>query len=429
MKTIIKLILLVFVSNKIFLGNNENNAKFKDIILQNSEQSLANQAKIYADDIVEIVNNITGNIMEYFQIKINDELYNISSTKAYPHFINTLSKKSYVHFITEVEKYLTKFFSNFKEYNYSNIIEYMIEEQKNFIKVFCETKYKEKIEKIFNRTKVDLQNMNLSDVRNNLYKFANKTNNLDVEKMVYSIKRLIDDFKRQYKNYDDSSKLRLEAEINNEIGFFKTQYRYGISYVNHIIKSNIELFKIYVNNGKFLDDIEKNLVLFYEEVLPILQEIEADKIISIIKYILSTVNRVLKSKTMSEIKVLIRKIIIDNKTEYILDELLLKIYDVIETILNMKFFEEQNVEKICNKLTEILNWAVENLKKIKTFDDLKNEFYNNYEDVFKNIKEYDIHHVFDINAKYARRILVFVVNYIRLGFSFFINTYKTIDSI
>ena len=70
MKTIIKLILLVFVSNRIFLGNNENNAKFKDIILQNSEQSLANQAKLYVDDIVDIVNNITGNIMEYFQIKI-----------------------------------------------------------------------------------------------------------------------------------------------------------------------------------------------------------------------------------------------------------------------------------------------------------------------------------------------------------------------
>ena len=83
MKTIILLIFIVFVSNKIFLENKINNPKIEDLILQQSEQSLANQAKLYVDDIVDIVNNITGNIMEYFQIKINDELYTILNTKAF----------------------------------------------------------------------------------------------------------------------------------------------------------------------------------------------------------------------------------------------------------------------------------------------------------------------------------------------------------
>ena len=69
MKKIISLILIVFVSNKIFLENNINNEKFLDINLQQSGQNLPNQLKIYAEDIINIVNNITSNIMEFFQKK------------------------------------------------------------------------------------------------------------------------------------------------------------------------------------------------------------------------------------------------------------------------------------------------------------------------------------------------------------------------
>ena len=131
---------------------------------------------------------------------------------------------------------------------------------------------------------------------------------------------------------------------------------------------------------------------------------------------------------MKEIKQLIKKIVVENKSEYLLDEFLLKIYDVIETILNMKFFEDQNAGKIYNKLTEILNWAVKYLKTIDSFEKLQLEFNKNVMEVVNIIKEYDAHYVIDINTRYARRIVTIVLNYGKMAMKIISYVLKYFDS-
>jgi hypothetical protein len=131
---------------------------------------------------------------------------------------------------------------------------------------------------------------------------------------------------------------------------------------------------------------------------------------------------------MKGIKQLIKKIVVENKSEYLLDEFLLKIYDVIETILNMKFFEDQNAGKIYNKLTEILNWAVEYLKTIDSFEKLQLEFNKNVMEVVNIIKEYDAHYVIDINTRYARRIVTIVLNYGKMAMKIISYVLKYFDS-
>ena len=205
--------------------------------------------------------------------------------------------------------------------------------------------------------------------------------------------------------------------------------RYGISYVNHMIKSYIELFKIYFRSEKMLENIEDGLESFYNNVFPILKKIEVEKVISVIKYFFSTIDKTLKSGAMKGIKQLIKKIVVENKSEYLLDEFLLKVYDVIETILNMKFFEEQNVEKISNKLTEILNWAYSYVSKINSYLDFKREFYNNIQDIIKMITEYDTHYVIDINTRYVRRLFSIGIDYAKLGVKIGYDILKTFNLI
>ena len=429
MKAIILLIFIVFVSNKIFLENKINNPKIEDIILQQSEQSLANQAKLYVDDIVDIVNNITGNIMEYFQIKINDELYTILNTKAYPHFINTLSKKSYGNLLTEVDTYLTKFFNYIKDYNYYNVIDFVVNEIKNFKEFANKTVFNTEIEHIIRHIRYEIQRLDLDEIRYNLNRTAYEVNNINVKKIIDSLKRSIEYMKRDYQERSDESRIKLEAGTYYEIGKFKAEMRYGISYVNHMIKSYIESYKIYFRSEKMLENIEDGLESFYNNAFPILKKIEVEKVISVLKYFFSTIDKTLKSNTMNEIKELIRKIIVDNKSEYLLDEFLLKVYDVIETILNMKFFEEQNVEKISNKLTEILNWAYSYVSKINSYLDFKREFYNNIQDIIKMITEYDTHYVIDINTRYVRRLFSIGIDYAKLGVKIGYDILKTFNLI
>ena len=131
---------------------------------------------------------------------------------------------------------------------------------------------------------------------------------------------------------------------------------------------------------------------------------------------------------MKEIKQLIKKIVVENKSEYLLDEFLLKIYDVIETILNMKFFEDQKDGKLYDKLTEILNWAVKYLKTIDSIEKLQNEFNKNVMEVVNIIKEYDAHYVIDINTRYARRIVTIVLNYGKMAMKIISYVLKYFDS-
>ena len=432
MKAIILLIFIVFVSNKIFLENKINNPKIEDLILQQSEQSLANQAKLYVDDIVDIVNNITGNIMEYFQIKINDELYTTLNTKAYPHFINTLSKKSFGNLLTEVDTYLTKFFNYIKDYNYSNIIDFVVNEIKNFKEFANKTEFNSVIEDIIEDVRKGIQGLDLDDIRYNVNKTVNEIkNDINAKEIIASLKRSIEYMKRDYQERSDESRIRLEAGTYYDIGKFKSEFRYGISYYNHIIKSYIEAYKIYLRSEKMLENIDYELESFYNNtlIIPVLQKIEVEKVISVLKYFFSTIDKILKSNTMNEIKELIRKIIVDNKSEYLLDEFLLKVYDVIETILNMKFFEEQNIEKISNKLTEILNWALSYINKINSLNDLKTEFHANIQDIIKMITEYDTHYVIDINTRYVRRLLSIGIDYAKLGIKIGYDILKTLNSI
>ena len=432
MKAIILLIFIVFVSNKIFLENKINNPKIEDLILQQSEQSLANQAKLYVDDIVDIVNNITGNIMEYFQIKINDELYTTLNTKAYPHFINTLSKKSFGNLLTEVDTYLTKFFNYIKDYNYSNIIDFVVNEIKNFKEFANKTEFNSVIEDIIEDVRKGIQGLDLDDIRYNVNKTVNEIkNDINAKEIIASLKRSIEYMKRDYQERSDESRIRLEAGTYYDIGKFKSEFRYGISYYNHIIKSYIEAYKIYLRSEKMLENIDYELESFYNNtlIIPVLQKIEVEKVISVLKYFFSTIDKILKSNTMNEIKELIRKIIVDNKSEYLLDEFLLKVYDVIETILNMKFFEEQNIEKISNKLTEILNWALSYINKINSLNDLKTVFHANIQDIIKMITEYDTHYVIDINTRYVRRLLSIGIDYAKLGIKIGYDILKTLNSI
>ena len=432
MKKIISLILIVFVSNKIFLENNINNEKFLDINLQQSGQNLPNQLKIYAEDIINIVNNITSNIMDFFQKKINDELYTILNTKAYPYFINILQQKSYNNFITALGNYLTNFLNNIKEYNYTNITEFIVSEViTNFTQFVNDTKFNPQIEKIIEGIKKSIKEWDVEEIRKELNNKLNKLNNINVSYMVDDIKTHYDYKIKHYKERDERSKIRMIAE-NYAIPFFaKTECRRSISEINNNIKSEIESFKVYINSENFLKDIsgiDRFLSELFNKTLPILKEIEGEKVISVLKFFFSTIDNTLKSKAMKEIKQLIKKIVVENKSEYLLDEFLLKIYDVIETILNMKFFEDQNAGKIYNKLTEILNWAVEYLKTIDSFEKLQLEFNKNVMEVVNIIKEYDAHYVIDINTRYARRIVTIVLNYGKMAMKIISYVLKYFDS-
>ena len=94
----------------------------------------------------------------------------------------------------------------------------------------------------------------------------------------------------------------------------------------------------------------------------------------------------------------------------------------------MKFFEDQNAGKIYNKLTEILNWAVEYLKTIDSFEKLQFEFNKNVLEVVNIIKEYDAHYVIDINTRYARRIVTIVLNYGKIAMKIISYILKYFDS-
>ena len=413
MKKIISLILIVFVSNKIFLENNINNEKFLDINLQQSGQNLPNQLKIYAEDIINIVNNITSNIMEFFQVKINDEFYTILNTKAYPHFINILQQKSFNNFITALGNYVTNLLNNIKEYNYTDVIEFIVSEVNNFKEFVKKTEFKPEIEDIIKKIKREINELDVNEIRRSLTENLNQLNNINVSKIVDNLKRSAENSIKDYKMINEKYKIERIAEFFASIFIAKKVSRGSISYINHIIKSNIESFKVYINSEDFLKDtseIDTFLSEFYNYTLPILQKIEGEKVKLVLQYFFSTFNETLKSNAMNGIKHLIKKIVVENKSEYLLDEFLLKIYDVIETILNMKFFEDQNAGKIYNKLTEILNWAVEYLKTIDSFEKLQLEFNKNVMEVVNIIKEYDAHYVIDINTRYARRIVTIVLN-------------------
>ncbi len=431
MKKIISLILIVFVSNKIFLENNINNEKFLDINLQQSGQNLPNQLKIYAEDIINIVNNITSNIMDFFQKKINDELYTILNTKAYPYFINILQQKSYNNFITALGNYFTNFLNGFKEYNYNDITEFIVSEVTNFKEFVNKTVFKDEIEVIIKEIKTNIKEWDIEEIRKSVNKELNEFKNINVSKIVDEWKEIAEDEIKRYKNQPEIFKIQKIAGYFAFPFFAKKECRPTISEINHNIKSYIESFKYYINSEDFLKEnsrINEFLSEFFNKTLPILKEIEGEKVISVLKYFFSTIDKTLKSDAMKGIKQLIKKIVVENKSEYLLDEFLLKIYDVIETILNMKFFEDQNAGKIYNKLTEILNWAVEYLKTIDSFEKLQLEFNKNVLEVVNIIKEYDAHYVIDINTRYARRIVTIVLNYGKIAMKIISYVLKNFDS-
>ena len=134
--------------------------------------------------------------MEYFQIKINDELYTILNTKSYPHFTNTLSTKQYSYFLSEIEKYLEKYNKYLIEFKYDNIVKFLVEEANNFKKFVNITVFSSEIEELLKNIKSTIEDWNLESFQEDLnYHFEKEKplfNNIDI--FIKLIKSHIDDF-------------------------------------------------------------------------------------------------------------------------------------------------------------------------------------------------------------------------------------------
>ena len=110
MKKIISILLIVLVSNNIFLEN----INFKKTVILQSNGNIINQGIKYLNEVLEILHGIEKKIVEY-TLKKNDEIIKTFKEKALLYFNNTISKKSSSEYKSDIKNYISQIIKEIKK--------------------------------------------------------------------------------------------------------------------------------------------------------------------------------------------------------------------------------------------------------------------------------------------------------------------------
>ena len=404
MKKIISILLIVLVSNNIFLEN----INFKKTVILQSNGNVIDQGIKYLNEVLEILHGIEKKIVEY-TLKKNDEIIKTFKEKALLYFNNTISKKSSSEYKSDIKNYISQIIKEIK----NNIEKYpkMFEEEKTkYINHIKEIKFSNST---IQKNYIELINSfseNIDDLLQNINRDINDFLHFDEDERIdETIKNI------ESKRYEKHELKELMIENLIYLNSKKAEIRRNIIHSFAYIKSKIEENKL--EYGVFQQDLEEyerkwDLEEKYE-FITFLSNMEPSKIIEIFKYTIETIKNIFKRKEINEF-INLFKTVINIPKEYINNEFINVLEDFIKEILKGEYFINFDFEKIYNKMNEILNWGINYFKTIKSKNDFYKEFEKYLPDIRENLLTLNCHQYINYIENDAKKGISILFEYLQL---------------